>query len=163
MSRRFDGLYIGMCLGGDIFCIEDSPVSIIISRTSAAVAATKAIGLKPSFAHLIVSSAPVRVLPPPRPLSNSHIYQSQSGGNCFGRAHIVQSYSKDSNSCGLRLLYSLCLSCSGSKAIDCANELCFCIMFYPKTFPYRISYLSLIYHSQPILCQEYSHIALLLT
>ena len=127
VNRLLEDSYSGRNQGGLILRIEESPTSTMVSLTSALVCPTRAIGLNPSFAHLIVSSAPVRVLPPPRPLSNSQIYQSQAGGSCFGLAQNSQSYMRASASFWLRLFIAFCRSCSGSKASDCIKEFGFCI------------------------------------
>ena len=129
VNRLLEGSYSGLNQGGQIFRIADSPTSTIVSLTSALVCPTSAIGLYFSFAHLIVNSAPVRVLPPPRPLSNSQIYQSQSGGNCLGLAHAVQSCKRASASFSVSKLRIFCLSDSDRQAIKYANEFWFGINF----------------------------------
>ncbi|MBA7703949.1 hypothetical protein ES703_112746 [subsurface metagenome] len=122
VSRRFEDSYSGMNQGGHIFRIAESPTSTMVSRTSALVCPTRAIGLNPSFAHLIICWAPALVLPPPRPHSDNQTYQAQAGGSCLGLAQNSQSNIRASASFGLRLSIAFSLSFSGSKAIDCASE-----------------------------------------
>ena len=123
VSRLLDGSYSGLNQGGQILRIADSPTSTIVSLTSALVCPTSAMGLYLSFAHLIVNSAPVRVLPPPRPLSRSQIYQPQSGGSCFGLAQNSQSYKRALASFSVSESRTFNLSDSGSNASDNANDL----------------------------------------
>ncbi len=65
--------------------------SIITSRTSLAVGPTSAMRLEPRRSTFWrTRSAPVRVLPNPRPASTSQVRQSPSGASCFGRAQNSQ-------------------------------------------------------------------------
>lgn len=67
--------------------------SIIMSLASSAVAAirlTKGYFLACSLTH----SAPVRVLPQPRPASISHVRHSHCGANCSGLPQSSQSFNK---------------------------------------------------------------------
>ena len=76
--------------------------STITLRASAAVGATSAMrrAVAPST-RARTSSAPVRVLPKPRPASSSQTRQSPAGGSWLGRAQNGQSYSSASASAGL--------------------------------------------------------------
>ncbi len=86
VSRRRVGSYRGRNHGGLIARMPLSPLTIV-SRTSAAVAPTSAIRpAAPLSARRRTHSAAARVLPDPRPISNSQVRQSPSGGRWFGRA-----------------------------------------------------------------------------
>jgi len=66
--------------------MPDSP-STMTSRASAAVGATRAIRLHWPVSILCrTHSAPVRVLPNPRPARISQTNHSQPGGRCLSRA-----------------------------------------------------------------------------
>ena len=77
--------------------IERRPDSTIVSRVSAAVGPTNAIrATLAASARDRTHSAPVRVLPHPRPDRTSQIDQSPVGGSCSGRAIACQSVSSKS-------------------------------------------------------------------
>ena len=128
VTLRFDGSYCGRWCGGNTVSRPDSP-SIMTSRTSAAVAPTRAICFAvPLFTCSRTNSAPVRVLPNPRPARISHVRQLPSGVDCFGRRHRRQSYSTSRCCSGDRPPTSS-VSCSGvspanTSAHDFSVTLC---------------------------------------
>ena len=66
--------------------------STMTSRVSAAVGASNAIlPQRPCSIWLRTHSAPVRVLPNPRPAKSIQMRQSPAGSSCSGRAQNVQS------------------------------------------------------------------------
>jgi hypothetical protein len=80
VSRRLVGSYRGMNHGGLIARMPLSP-STMVSRTSAAVAPTRASRrAAPDSTRRRTHSAAARVLPAPRPMSISQVRQSPSGG-----------------------------------------------------------------------------------
>ena len=91
VTRRLEGSYRGRFHGGAQAIIPDSP-STIMSRASAAVGAINATRLRsPLSTCERTHSAPVLVLPNPRPVRIIQIAQSPAGGNCLGRAQNDQS------------------------------------------------------------------------
>jgi hypothetical protein len=88
--RRFDGWNFGKNHGGEMARMPLGP-STIVPRTSAAVGpAMRMIGFSPDSAHARTVSAPVCVLPNPRPARMSHVAQSPGGRRWFGRAQSSQ-------------------------------------------------------------------------
>ena len=86
VSRRRVGSYRGRNHGG---LIARRPLwpSTIVSRTSAAVAPTRAIRpAAPDSIRRRTHSAAARVFPAPRPISKSQVRQSPSGGRWLARA-----------------------------------------------------------------------------
>src|SRR5262249_48288713 len=80
VSRRFEGSYTGRNHGGETARIPLSP-STTVSRTSAAVGATKAIRRAwPDSARWRTHSAAQRLFPAPRPMSSNQVRQSPPGG-----------------------------------------------------------------------------------
>ena len=102
--------------------MPEGPVTIT-SRTSAAVLPTKAMCLAfPELTRSRIYSAPVLVLPYPRPARISHIRQSVSGMRWSGRAQKFQSHLSSMSCFGVRDFSILVLSAGGSKAIDCRHD-----------------------------------------
>jgi hypothetical protein len=92
VSRRLLGSYSGRFQGGLTASMPLSP-SIIVSRTSAAVAPTIARRpYCPDSTSTRMSSVALRVLPKPRPASSSQTRQPHSGASCAGRALRRQSH-----------------------------------------------------------------------
>lgn len=89
-SRRRVGIHCGRSLRGWIASRPETP-STMTSRTSAIVSPTRAMGetgsapSRPS-ACALTHSAPVRVLPAPRPPRTSHTVHSPGGASWSGRA-----------------------------------------------------------------------------
>src|SRR6185312_12177888 len=100
----------------------DSP-STMTSRASPAVAATSASRFaRPERTSSAMNSAPLRVLPNPRPASRSHVVQSPPGASWFGRAQKRQSYSSASSSSSLRSARMAARSVAGSDASEAAGD-----------------------------------------
>src|SRR5262245_103322 len=89
VTVRLEDSYLGRFHGGQIESSPLGPVPIM-SRVSAAVSLTRAIRLAcPCSTSSRTHSAPVLVLPHPRPERMSHVVQScPVGGLWFGLAHI---------------------------------------------------------------------------
>jgi hypothetical protein len=91
--------------------------STITFLASAAVGATRASRRAVrAVARTRISSAPVRVLPNPRPARSSHTRQSPSGGSWLGRAQNAQSKSNPRASSRLSAATRPFLRASGSEA-----------------------------------------------
>jgi hypothetical protein len=101
VRRRFDGSYRGRSQSGEMAMMPLSP-STMTSRTSAAVGPTSAIRFLPLAISWRTHSAPVRVLPKPRPASRSHVRQSPRGASWRGLAQKDQSNSSCTSSSSLR-------------------------------------------------------------
>jgi len=92
VNRLLLGSYCGVNQGGEISRMLLGPTSIIVSRTSALVWPMRAICLYPCLARSMIHSAPVLVLPNPRPERSSQQNQSPGGGSCFSLAQNCQSW-----------------------------------------------------------------------
>src|ERR1700730_5926883 len=122
VSLRFVGSYCGRCCGGPIASRPLSP-STMTSRASAAVGATSAIRRRRWWMTWSrIHSAPLRVLPKPRPASSSQVRQSPFGACWLRRPHQPQSCSIASSSRSL-VCFRNAASCSGgSDASNSAGE-----------------------------------------
>src|SRR5947207_5163933 len=69
-----------------------------------------------------IHSAPLRVLPKPRPASSSQVRQSPFGACWLGRPHQPQSYSIASSSRSLVCLRNAATCCGGSDASHSAHK-----------------------------------------
>src|SRR5207247_6967060 len=81
-----------------------------------------AIRAAPPFTRSRTHSAPVRVLPKPRPASSSHTAQDPTGASWFARAQKRHSRASLSASAGLSVARIFFRSDAGSNAIDSASE-----------------------------------------
>src|SRR5207248_563920 len=92
--------------------------STMMSRASSKVGPTSAMRRAPCLTRALTNSAPVRVLPKPRPASNSQTRQSPSGGRCDRRPpfayHSEMASATASLSLRLRTARSLCALVSDS-------------------------------------------------
>src|SRR6516162_8040445 len=68
--------------------MPDAPSTITL-RASAAVGPTRAIRRRPALTSARTHSAPLRVLPKPRPAISSHIRQDPAGGSGHRRQETV--------------------------------------------------------------------------
>ena len=87
---------------------------------SAAVCAIRPIRPKPCLTRSRTHSAPVRVLPQPRPARMSQANHSDAGGSCSSRAQKRQSYSSAAFSAVVRLASSVWRRLGGSDRSELA-------------------------------------------
>src|ERR1700756_3067873 len=94
------------------------------SRASPAVGATSATRRAPwLWIRSLTYSAPVRVLPNPRPANNSQTRQLPGGGLCSSRAQYFQPRASISRCCSLRLRRNFWRCGAGSEASQFTIEL----------------------------------------
>src|SRR6516165_10681925 len=102
--------------------------STMTSRASAAVAATSATRRWPWWlTRSWTYSAPVRVLPKPRPASSSQVRHSPGGGSCSGRAQYCQSRASRSHCSSVSFARSFFCRAGESEASEFAFEIVSCM------------------------------------
>lgn len=95
------------------------------SSKSFCVSATNAIERAPFLTRSRIHCAPASVLPKPRPARASHVRQSPSGANWFGRAQKRQSWSRRACASVLSFLSSAsCCSGGSARKQSAAESIC---------------------------------------